>query len=48
MLFVMAMGYVTLLAAIVYLTKERSDSMDKAQGEFTRLLQNCMDAKGSK
>ena len=48
MLFVMAMGYVMLLASIVYLTQKRADSMDKAQGELTRLLQNCMEAKGSK
>jgi len=48
MLFVMALGYVTLLASIVYLTQKRTDSMDKAQADLNRLLQNCMNAKDSK
>lgn len=45
MLFVMAMGYVMLLASIVYLTQKRAESIDRDRVELTRLLQKCLDEK---
>lgn len=43
MLYVMTLGYVLLLGAIVYLTNGRAELMHKENAELARLLQNCLE-----
>lgn len=44
-LYVMTLGYVLLLAAIVYLTNGRAEHLNKENIELVRLLQICLDKK---
>jgi hypothetical protein len=44
-LFVMALGYVLLVAAVVFLTNQRAVYFDKEREDLTKLLQTCMDKK---